>query len=226
METRFQTTSFIPKASLDNVVSEDGKIQKQHGPNDGVGTGSIISLICFFIFVCSLVSAGVVFSLLKLSASKKVEAEKSLTAYQKKNNAQTIVSLKLLSDRLTIIDTLIKNHVAISPLFTEISKNTLEKVSLTNFSLKRKNDGAFYLDLKAEGVGYESIVAQDKQLSQAPAQSVFKNTIISDFSKPKGQDIATFSIGTTIAGPAINFANLVGGSNNVDNSIDNNKVTQ
>ncbi len=207
METRFQTTSFIPKTSLDNVVSEDGKLQRQRGST--AGTGSVISLICFFIFICSLVSAGVVFSLLKLSKSKKVISEKSLIAYQKKNNTKTINALKSLNDRLTIINTLVRDHVAVSPLFAEIGKNTLEKVSLTDFSLKRKNDGTFGLTMKAQGVGYESIVAQDKQFSSAPAQYVFKNTIINDFSKPKGQDIAAFSISTTIANPAINFVNLV-----------------
>lgn len=213
METRFQTTSFIPKTSLDNTVSEDGHIQKQNS-GSSTGTGGVVSLICFFIFVCSLVSAGVVFSLLKLSKSKKDVSEKSLASYQKENTTETINSLKSLSDRLSIIDTLIRNHVAISALFIEISKNTLEKVSLTDFSLKRKTDNTFSLDIKAQGVGYESIVAQDKQFSSSQAQRVFKNTLISDFSKPKGQDIASFSINTTVAGPAINFAGLVKVSNN------------
>ena len=86
METRFQTTSFIPKASLDNVVSLDGKIQRKKESS----AGGILSLICFFIFVCSLVSAGVVFSLLKLSKSKNDIAEKSLYAYQKVNTTDTI----------------------------------------------------------------------------------------------------------------------------------------
>lgn len=211
METRFQTTSFIPKTSLDNVVSEDGKLQKKGGTT-GAGTGSVISLICFFIFICSLVSAGVVFSLLKLSASKKAVSEKSLADYQKRNNTDTINQLKSLNDRLVIINTLVRNHVAVSALFEEVGKNTLEKVSLNDFTLKRKSDNTFGLTMKAQGVGYESIVAQDKQLSSALAQKVFKNTIISDFSKPKGQDIATFSISTTIANPAISFVNLVNGA--------------
>jgi hypothetical protein len=43
METRFQTTSFIPKTSLDNVVSENGKLQKRTSST----SGNLILLLCF-----------------------------------------------------------------------------------------------------------------------------------------------------------------------------------
>ena len=75
METRFQTTSFIPKTSLDNVVSEDGQIQRRSG---GGTTGNLMLLLCFFLFVCSLVSAGVVFFLAKLTDTTKIEVQKNL----------------------------------------------------------------------------------------------------------------------------------------------------
>lgn len=209
METRFQTTSFIPKASLDNVVSEDGHIQKKSGPTT---TGSLVTLLCFFLFVCSLVSAGVVFFLGKLAQTTKVQAEKDLAAYQKRNTTETIVEIKTLQDRLTLVENLVKNHVAISPLFDQLSANTLSQVSFTSFDLKKKAEGSYSLSLKAEGVGYESIVAQDTQFSSPVAQKTFKNTIISDFSKPKGQDLAMFNLSTTIASPAINFATLINGA--------------
>lgn len=212
METRFQTTSFIPKTSLDNVVSETGQIQKNRSGHST--PGSIVTLLCFFLFVCSLVSAGVVFFLGKLADTTKVQAEKDLAGYQKRNTTETIVEIKTLQDRLLLVDNLVKNHVAISPLFDQLAANTLTRVSLTSFELKKKADGAFGLSLKAQGVGYESIVAQDTQFSSPVAQRIFKNTIISDFSKPKGQDVATFSLTTTIATPAVNFATLINGAVN------------
>lgn len=212
METRFQTTSFIPKASLDNVVSEDGHIQKKNG--GATTTGSLITLLCFFLFVCSLVSAGVVFFLGKLAETTKAQAQKDLAGYQKRNTTETIVEIKTLQDRLTLVDNLVKNHVALSPLFDQLAANTLSRVSFTNFDLKKKAEGSYTLALKAEGIGYESIVAQDTQFSSPIAQKTFKNTIISDFSKPKGQDLAVFSLTTTIASPAINFATLINGAVN------------
>lgn len=208
METRFQTTSFIPKASLDNVVSEDGQIQKRKGSST---TGSLMTLLCFFLFVCSLVSAGVVFFLGQLANTTKTQAEKDLAGYQKRNTTETIVEIKTLQDRLSLVENLVKNHVAVSPIFDQLGVNTLTRVSFNSFDLKKKADGAFTLNLKAQGIGYESIVAQDTQFSTAIAQKTFKNTIISDFSKPKGQDVASFSLSTTIASPAVNFATLIGG---------------
>lgn len=208
METRFQTTSFIPKASLDNVVSEDGQIQKSKSSST---TGSLMTLFCFFLFVCSLVSAGVVFFLGQLADTTKTQAEKDLAGYQKRNTTETIVEIKTLQDRLSLVENLIKNHVAVSPVFDQLGANTLTRVSFNSFDLKKKNDGSFSLGLRAQGIGYESIVAQDTQFSSPIAQKTFKNTIISDFNKPKGQDVATFSLSTTIAPPAVNFATLIGG---------------
>ena len=212
METRFQTNSFIPKASLDNVVSESGQIQKSK--TKGSTTGSLVTLLCFFLFVCSLVSAGVVFFLGKLANTTKLQAQKDLAEYQKRNTTETIQEIKTLQDRLLLVDNLVKNHVAVSPLFDQLAAITLTRVSFTGFDLKKKTDGGFGLSLKAQGIGYESIVAQDTQFSSPVAQRIFKNTIINDFNKPKGQDLASFSLSTTIANPAVNFATLINGAAN------------
>lgn len=206
METRFQTTSFIPKASLDNVVGDDGRLQKQ---STGGHSGNLFTLLAFFIFVCSLVAAGVVFSLLKLSNSNKATAEKNLKIYQARSNTETIEGIKALNNRLNILSVLISKHVAVVPLFGEIGRNTLDKVSYSSFSLKRKVDGTYALTMKAQGVGYESIVVQDKQFSNPEVQRIFKNTSITDFNKQKGQDLTSFTVNTTVVESAVNFASLI-----------------
>lgn len=212
METRFQTTSFIPKTSLDNVVSEGGQFQKKQSGSPA--TGNLVLLICFFLFVCSLVSAGVVFFLGKLTDTTKAQVENTLVEYQKRNSSETIVEIKNIQDRLVLIGNLIKDHVAVSPLFDRLAENTLSRVSFSSFDLKRKNDGSFVLNLKAQGIGYESIVAQDTQFSSALAQKTFKNTIISDFSKAKDQDFAIFNLSTTIPASAAKFVTFVNGNVN------------
>ncbi len=220
METRFQTTSFIPKASLDNIVGDDGRLQKQQTTH----TGSIFTLFAFFIFICSLVAAGVVFSLLKLSNSNKATAQKNLAGYQAKSNTETIEEIKALNDRLNILAALINKHVAVVPLFGEIGRNTIDKVSYSSLSLKRKPDGTFALSMRAQGIGYESIVVQDKQFSDPVVQRVFKNTSITDFSKQKGQDLTAFVVNTTVVENAVNFATLIkpqGGQSVATTSINN-----
>jgi hypothetical protein len=211
METKFQTTSFIPKASLDNVVDDKGKIQNTSMNRSG--GSSFFILISFFLFVCSLVSAGIVFSLNQLDLTRKKAANDSLVKYQKDINKETIEGIKSLNNRLQIIDSLLQKHVAPSFIFRELSKNTLKQVSFSSFDLKKKSDGTFSLTMKAQGIGYESIVAQDSQFSSAPAQKFFKNTIITDFIKSKGQDIATFGVETGISGNSIRFSEIINNTN-------------
>jgi hypothetical protein len=207
METRFQTTSFIPKTSLDNVVSENGKLQKK--PNHSTTTGNLVLLLCFFLFVCSLVSAGTVFFLGRLTESTKVQLTKVLEDFKKRNTAETLVDLTNLNDRLSLVNNLIRDHVAVSPLFDILAANTLSRVSFNNFDLKKKTDGSFTLSLKAQGIGYESIVAQDTQFSSAFAQKTFKNTVINDFSKAKNQSIAVFNLTTTVPASVAKFTKFV-----------------
>lgn len=201
METRFQTNSFIPKASLDNVVDDRGKLQRP----TGVGTGgtSLFLLLSFFIFICSLVSAGIVFSLNKIDVSRKKAANDSLARSQQSINKETIEDIKSLNNRLTLIKSLTEKHVATSIVFEELAKNTIRQVSFSGFDLKKRNDGTYALTLKAQGIGYESIVAQDSQFSTGQAQRVFKNTSISDFIKSKGQDLTSFTIETSLTNNSV-----------------------
>ncbi len=207
METKFQTTSFIPKSSLDNVVDDSGKIQRSSARNSSGGS-SIFILISFFIFVCSIVSAGIVFSLNQLSLSQKKAANDSLVMSEKDINKDTIEDIKSLSNRLAVIESLLDRHVAVSNVFDELSKNTIKQVSFSSFSIRRKTDNTFAISLKAQGVGYESIVAQDSQLSSGPAQRFFKNTSITDFVKSKGQNLASFGIETSVSANSIKFSEI------------------
>ncbi len=207
METRFQTTSFIPKASLDNVVDDHGKINRTSGSS--AGTSSFFILISFFLFICSIVSAGIIFSLNQLAISQKKSASDSLVKSQQSINKETIEEIKSLNSRLGVIKSLLNGHVAVSSVFNELSKNTIKQVSFSSFDLKRKPDNTYSLSLKAQGIGYESIVAQDAQFLSGPAQKFFKNTSITDFVKSKGQDLTSFGINTSVSINAINFEEVI-----------------
>ncbi len=204
METKFQTTSFIPKAALNNTVDSSGKIQKYKGSNGS----SFLLLLSFFLFVCSAVSAGIIFSLNKIVLTEIKSANDSLVNSQKDINKETIEGIKYLNNRLAVIKSLIDRHLAVSVVFEELSKNTIKQVSFSSFDLRKKNDNTFSLSLKAQGIGYESIVAQDSQFLSAPAQKFFKNTIITDFIKSKGQDLASFGIVTEISNNSMNFSEV------------------
>ncbi len=207
METKFQTNSFIPKSSLNNVVDDAGKIQKSTSHRND--SSSFFILIAFFIFICSAISAGIVFSLNELSLSQKKSANDSIVKYQKSINKETIEDIKALNSRISVVNSLLNRHVAVSVVFGELSKNTIKQVSFSSFDLKRKPDNTYSLALKAQGFGYESIVAQDVQFSTAQAQKVFKNTSIINFSKSKGQNIASFGIDTNVSSNAINFSEII-----------------
>lgn len=207
METKFQTTSFIPKSSLDNVVDDHGKIQRSSGSS--AGSSSFFILISFFLFICSIVSAGIIFSLNQLALSQKKSANDSLVKSQKDINKETIEDIKSLNNRLGVIQSLLSRHVAPSFIFNELAKNTIKQVSFSSFNLKRKSDNTFSITLKAHGTGYESIVAQDSQFSSGQAQKFFKNTSITDFIKSKGQDLTSFGIDTSVSSNSINFSEII-----------------
>lgn len=207
METKFKTTSFVPKASLTNVVDEKGKINKKESMSSY--SSSFIILTSFFIFICSVVSAGIVFSLNRYSIATKESLAKSLENYRKDINKETIEEIKSLNDRLAAIDYLLDEHVAVSQVFDQLAQNTIKKVSFNSFNLKKTAENTFALSLKAEGIGYESVVSQDIQFSSPLAQKFFKNTSITDFSKSKGQSIANFGIETNISNSAVNFSELI-----------------
>jgi hypothetical protein len=171
-------------------------------------------LISFFIFICSAVSAGIIFSLNELSISQKKYVNDSLVKYQKDINKETIEEIKSLDNRLGVINSLIERHIVASIIFAELSKNTIRQVSFSSFDLKRKSDNTFSLVLKAQGIGYESIVAQDAQFSTVLAQKFFKNTSITDFSKCKGQILTSFGIDTSVSNNVINFSKII---NNIPN---------
>ncbi len=208
METRFQTNSFIPKSSLDNVVNSEGKIQRSSGSNNS-GSSSFFILISFFIFVCSVVSAGIVFSMNKIAIIQKNSAIESLSKSQKDINKDTIEELKALNNRLAIINSLINNHVAVSHIFAELGKSTIKEVSYSSFSLVKNPDKSFSVSLSAQGVGYVSVIAQDDLLTSAESQKFFKNTSITNFSKSKGEDIASFGVQATISENSLNFSEVL-----------------
>lgn len=207
METKFQTNSFIPKSSLNNVVDESGKIQRSSG--SGSGSSGFFVLISFFIFVCSIVSAGIIFSLNELALSQKKIKNDSLVKYEKDISKETLENIKQLNNKLSLISNLLKKHTITTAVFDELSKNTIKQVSFSSFDLKKKNDNNFSLNLSAQGVGYESVIAQDAQFSTPEAKKVFKNTTITNFSKNKGQSITSFGVETTVSGNSINFSEII-----------------
>ena len=217
METRFQTNSFIPKATLDSVVDERGQIQRSVGSGRDSSGSSLFALISFFIFICSVVAAGIIFSLNKVELSRKASAEASLDNSSKSINKETVEEIKALNNRLGVIKSLLERHVVASIIFDELSKNTIKQVSFSSFNLKRKNDNSFSLNLKAQGVGYKSIIAQDSQFISGPAQKFFKNTTVTDFSKSKGQDLASFGIDTNISFNSVKFSEVINAINNTNN---------
>ncbi len=211
METKFQTNSFVPKSTL-NVIDDSGTINKS--PRISSNTTSFFILISFFIFVCSIVSAGIVFTLNKFSIAEKKSAITSLENYKKDLNKETVEDIKSLDNRLEVISALIQRHTVATTIFEELSKNTIKKVSFSSFDLKRKTDNTFSVTLKAQGIRYESIVAQDIQFATPAAQKFFKNTSITDFSKSKGQNQVSFGIETSISNNVINFSKIINNNTN------------
>lgn len=153
MDPNFQT-SFIPKKPLaeERVVSQRPV--------------SLYVFIATIIFFASLASAGGVYfyraSLLKSVDAMKATLDSDRGAFQ----PDLIKQLQTLDKRINSANELVTNHVAISPIFAVLSKNTLKTVQFTKFSYTSPNaTSSVTVNMSGRAQNYNAIALESDQLS-------------------------------------------------------------
>ncbi len=181
MDPRFQT-SFIPKKPI--VASTDKK-------------GLSINLFVLFsttLFVLSIglaVSAYVYQSILV----KDLEAKKaSLAKSQKQFEPELIKKIARFDSRLSIANSLVKNHLYPSSIFDLISRTTLKTVRFRDFSFSSLGKDKISVSMKGQAQSFASVALQADAFAE---EKLFKNAVISDFSLDSS-GVVSFSFSGTV----------------------------
>ena len=174
MEPTVQT-SFIPRKPL---TEEHVTRERPVGIFTFVGT---------VLFLASIVAAGGMY-FYKANLTKSY-ADKSAQLEAVKNTFEPglIQDLQSLDRRLDASSDILSNHIALSPIFDELSRLTLRSVRYTKFSYEiAKDTGVIKVKMSGQSSDYNSIALQAQAFNKSKSMKniVFLNLTLDDHGKP------------------------------------------
>jgi hypothetical protein len=188
MEPKFQS-SFIPKGPLATSGQMAGIQQtKKHG---------LFGFIASGIFVISIVLAIGVFGYKLYLRSSITKMGSDLTAAKAKLDPDTIDQISRLNARLIATQTLLDNHVVLSPFFAFLEASTVKGVRFTNFEYTT-NEKGITVTMKGQASGYATVALQSDIFGKT---KYFKDPTFSNLDlDAKGNVIFSF---TAVVDPAL-----------------------
>jgi hypothetical protein len=167
MEVKMQT-SFIPKKPIIESQSR----------GSSVSIFFVISVILFIIAVG--LAVGVWFWQQSLVAQIKkdkdaLEKVRTSDSFQEK----TINDLVRFNDRIEEAKGLLDRHLAVSPIFSLLEKNTLKNVSIKSMKFSYAGSDKTKLDLSGVAANYDALFKQSEAFDK---ESLISQPTISDFS--------------------------------------------
>jgi hypothetical protein len=194
METKMQT-SFIPKKPIVESRPEGSGI-------------SLFTLLAVIIFIVSLALAGGVW-LLKGSLVTKIEKDKeALVAAKASYEEGTINPLIRLDDRIKVSGDLLSKHLAISPVFLLLEKNTLKNVRIKTFKFTHAGKDQIKIDLTGTAQSYEALSKQSDAFGAESLREFISQPIVSDFS-PTPEGTISFTFSALVNSNLISYSSLV-----------------
>ena len=169
MEQNFQT-SFIPKKPM---------VVERSAPPSSIGFFTIIAI--FILFTVLLATGGLYFY--KGVLTKKIaDMKDQLVAAKGRLEASKISELQVLDKRLQSATKILDQHVAVTPVFQNLSALTMKTVRFTKFSYTLGNDKDTKVKIKMSGiaVGYRSVALQADLFANKDEGKHFINPIFSN----------------------------------------------
>lgn len=156
MDKEFQT-SFIPKKSL----AEERVVTRR--------PASVLVFFATLVFFASLVSAGGVYfyraSLTKQVANMSDQLEKAKARFE----PSLITDLETLDRRLSAAESVLSNHIVVTPIFETLETLTLKTIrySSMNYEIMKDDGGAINVKLRGQSAsGYTPIALQSDMFLQ------------------------------------------------------------
>jgi hypothetical protein len=190
MDKDFEQTSFIPKKTV--VEKETVRASRPVG---------LISVIAWIIFFVALAAAGGSYLFRANLEDSLVQKEASLQTAYEQFQPSLIKDFQELDKRLKAASSILKKHVATSPVFAILEDITLPSVRYTGFDYVIKNElttPEVEIQMQGEASGFNSIAVQSDIFNE---YRDIKNPIFSDFSLDAEGDVSfdlTFSVDPAI----------------------------
>ncbi len=171
MDPKFQT-SFIPKRPIAEAA-----------PHSSV---SIFVLISIIIFLATLGVSGYVYLEKKSLINQIAEEQQVIQKNKNSFDPTTIESILILNSRITAADKLLKNHVAVSPVFDFLASRTLKNVRFKSFSFSnsfRNSDGEAGLGIQLSGdaKSWETLASQADEFGKQDLKKNIREPKVSSF---------------------------------------------
>ena len=174
MENPFQTTSFIPKRPL----ATERAVEPRHS--------SVFSLLAMFFFIGSIISAGGVYFYNKSVGARIIVKKDQISHSEDAIDTKFLDEIKELDRRIKASNTILDNHIALSPIFQALSVITLKSIRYSHFDYKISNDSekGKTVDISMDGTAqsYRSIALQSDKFSENRniQDPVFSNLSLTD----------------------------------------------
>ncbi len=149
MEQNFQT-SFIPKKPM---------VRETTTPPRMIGFLTIISL---FVLFTVLIATGALYFYKTVMARNVVAMKSNLTLAKNRFEPERIKDLQVLDKRLNAANQILKEHIAITPIFKALQATTMKSVRFTKFTYTLGDPENPGVNVKMSGVtlGYSFLALQ------------------------------------------------------------------
>jgi hypothetical protein len=171
MEQNFQT-SFIPKKPM---------IEERAVSKAPVGIFTILSI---FIFIAVVLASGGLYLYKGVLTKNITQMKNDLELAQSSFEPSVIAQMQVLDKRLRAADSILANHIAVSPIFQALQEITLKTIRFTKFSYDFSTDkeNKIMVQMSGQAVGYRAIAQQADLLSTNKnlIDPIFSNLTLDD----------------------------------------------
>jgi len=150
MEQNFQT-SFIPKKPI-----TENRIPELVSANKNFSVGPL-TLLTIFIFFAVVLGTGGVFFYQNILIKNAEKMQNNLTLAKNRLESERINQLQTLSKRINVAEKILKDHIAISPIFEILQENTIKTIRYLKFNYNLEdalNNKKILIKMSGQSVGY------------------------------------------------------------------------
>jgi len=194
MDQNFQT-SFIPKKPI---------IEERVSASQPVNIFMIASLIILFAI---LLGTGGLYFYKTTVVKNNADMENSLTLAQNSFEPSKLTELQVLDKRLNAATQILSSHIAVTPIFTELGKITMNSVRFTTFTYTLGADANSNIDVKMSGIAtdYRSVALQSDLFAQ---DKNFLNPVFSNLTVDNNGNIL-FDLEFSVVPSFVNYKQML-----------------